>query len=408
MRIAVWWDQDSWGGVDTHLLALLRNWPDKCDQFVIFHNCDNQGVKRISQALAQCSLSQSGRLTLISYSEPSRWLPEPFGKVIRYFAYPLQIFWLKLRIKRILACHKPFDVLFSDNGTYPGAWSCLAALWAAAALKIPIRLLLVHHAAGVRRPLRYSSESLLDVAVQRWATDLVAVSRATRATLLERRGFNAEISPIRVVHNGVDPPVEEETPVAELRALLSIPANSFVVGMVGRLERYKGQEDLILALGELSPDVLAKVIVVFMGGGEVSERRRLEEMAKIIGVDGHVRFTGYMEGHPGMLIRQFDLLASLTKDFEGFGLTIAEAMWVGTPVLATSVGGVPEFVTPEIAVLIPPESPDEIAEALLRIMTNHEAAQLRAKRARQHITKYSGQVMARRFHRLLLTSGRRA
>ena len=407
MRIAVWWDQDSWGGVDTHLLTLLRNWPDKNDQFVIFYNRKNQGMARISPALAQLSLVQSGQVSWVSFPEPSRWMPEPLGKIARFFLFPFQILLLKQSAQRILARHGSFDTLFANNGGYPGAWSCLAALWAAFALGIPRRLLLVHHAAEARRPLRNSFESLLDFGVQCWATDLVAVSRATRTTLIERRGFNTELNPIRVVHNGVDPPVETEASVVDLRAQLRISADSFVVGMVGRLERYKGQEDLILALGELPAGMLAKVVAVFVGGGEVDERRRLETIAEVAGVGAQVRFADYIEGAPGLLMRQFDLLASLTKDFEGFGLTIAEAMWVGTPVLATTVGGVPEFVSKEIAVMIPPEAPDEIAEALARIMTNREETQLRADRARQHIRKYSGQAMARNFHRLLVISGRR-
>ena len=112
-----------------------------------------------------------------------------------------------------------------------------------------------------------------------------------------------------------------------------------------------------------------------------------------------------MEGNISTLMRQFDLLAMLTKDFEGFGLTIAEAMWAGTPVLTTTVGAVPEFVSQEIAIMVQPEAPDEIAEALMQIMDSDEEVQQRASRARQHIRKYSGQAMAQNFHRLLLVSG---
>lgn len=403
MRIAVWWDQESWGGVDTHLLTLLRNWPDKNDQFVIFHNLGNQGMRRISAGLSR--IGHAGQVSLVAFPDTSNWLPGLLGKVVRFFTLPARLLLMKFRAQRILGRHGHFDVLFSDNGGYPGAWSCLVVLWAAAALGIPTRLLLVHHAAGARRPLRHSFDSLLDEGVQRWATDLVAVSRATRNTLIERRNFNTEMNPIRVVHNGIDPPGEADTPAADLRQHLAIPAGSFVVGMVGRLERYKGQEDLILALSDLPAEKRASVVAVFVGGGDTAERTRLEFIAKKVGVDAQVRFAGYVEGDAGMLMRQFDLLAMLTKDFEGFGLTIAEAMWVGTPVLATIVGAVPEFVSRDIAAMVHPEAPGEVTEALLRIMDDRVGAQQRAQRARQQIGKYSGRAMARNFHRLLLTSG---
>ena len=400
MRIAIWWEQALWGGADTHLLTLLRNWPDKNDQFVIFYNSGNQGMKRISAELDQLS-----QVILVSFPDPTSFLPATLTKITRYFSLPLRFLVMKWKAQRLLIHQETFDVLFCDNGGYPGAWGSLAALWAGAALGIHTRLLLVHHSATARGPLRHSFETLLDLGVQYWATDLVAVSRATRATLIERRGFYTEMNPIRVIHNGVDPPTEIETLTVDLRVHLAIPADSLVVGMVGRLERYKGQEDLILALGELPPEKLARVVAVFVGGGEPAERERLQAMAQKIGVASQVRFSGYMEGNISTLMRQFDLLAMLTKDFEGFGLTIAEAMWAGTPVLTTTVGAVPEFVSQEIAIMVQPEAPDEIAEALMQIMDSDEEVQQRASRARQHIRKYSGQAMAQNFHRLLLVSG---
>jgi glycosyltransferase involved in cell wall biosynthesis len=400
MRIAVWWEQELWGGVDTHLLTLLLNWPDKSDQFIIFHNSGNQGVKRIL-----ASLSKLEQVTMVPFPDSSSFLPAPFAKVARYFSLPLRFLLMKRRAQRLLRFHGPFDVLFGNNGGYPGAWGTLAALWAGSSLGLRTRLLLVHHEAMGRGPLRHSFESLLDLGVQHWATDLVAVSRATRSTLIERRSFYNYLNPIRVIHNGVDMSTDADTLTVDLRAQLAIPADSFVVGMVGRLERYKGHEDLILALGELPSNTISKVVVVFVGGGSLAERERLQSVAQKTGAASQVRFAGYIDGSIGTLMCQFDLLAMLTKDFEGFGLTIAEAMWAGTPVLATMVGAVPEFVTEDVAILVQPEAPDEIADALLRVINNGEEARQRAIRARQHISKYNGQAMAKKFHRLLLVSG---
>lgn len=400
MRIAIWWEQDAWGGVDTHLLTLLRNWPDKTDQFVIFYNRGNQGMARIA-----ASLKQLDGVALAPFDEPPTYLPSALSRVVRHFTLPLRFWFMKRRAQRLLAGQGRFDALLADNGCYPGAWGSLAALWAGAALGLRARMLLVHHSASTRAALRYSAESVIDLGVQMWATDLVTVSRATRETLIERRGFFTERNPIRVIHNGVDLVTAGDEMTVDLRAHLGIPADSFLVGMVGRLERYKGQEDLIFALSELPPETLARVVAVFVGGGEDAEVERLKAMAHMMGVASQVRFAGYVEGSASLLMRQFDLLAMLTKDFEGFGLTIAEAMSVGTPVLVTRVGAVPEFVSPELAVMIQPDAPEEVAAALMQIMAHREDAQQRAGRAQLHIAKFSGQVMAQRFHRLLLTSG---
>lgn len=400
MRVAIWWEQDSWGGVDTHLLTLLRNWPDNADQFVIFHNRGNQGAARIA-----ASLKRLGGVTLVPFDEPPGYLPSVLGSVWRHFFLPLRFWLMKRKAQRLLAGQGAFDALLSDNGCYPGAWGSLAALWAGAALGLRARMLLVHHAANTRAALRHSAEALIDLGVQRWATDLVTVSRATRATLIEQRGFFTEKNAIRVIHNGVDLEVAGSETVLDLRAHLAIPAGSFVVGMVGRLERYKGQEDLIFAIGELPPELRAQVVAVFVGSGDADEVARLNAIAHMTGVASNIRFAGYVEGNASLLMRQFDLLAMLTKDFEGFGLTIAEAMSAGTPVLATRVGAVPEFVSPEVALMIQPDAPEEIAAALAQIMAHPEEAKQRAGRAQLHIRQFSGQAMARKFHRLLLTSG---
>jgi glycosyltransferase involved in cell wall biosynthesis len=80
-------------------------------------------------------------------------------------------------------------------------------------------------------------------------------------------------------------------------------------------------------------------------------------------------------------------------------------MLVGTPVITTIVGAVPEFVSKEIAVMVPIEAPEEIAEALLNIMQNPKGTLKRAKKAQLHMRKFSGKIMAKRFYRLLVTSG---
>jgi glycosyltransferase involved in cell wall biosynthesis len=196
-----------------------------------------------------------------------------------------------------------------------------------------------------------------------------------------------------------------KSPFIDLRKKLDISADSFVIGMVGRLERYKGQEDLILALDDLPLNRLSQVVIVFVGGGEKLEKERLQFIAKTLGVESQIRFAGYVEGNIGLLMRQFDLLAMLTKDFEGFGLTIAEAMLAEVPVLTTNVGAVPEFVAEDVAFLVPPEAPDEIAAAILNVMDNAAKVKQRVVKARRIIDNYSGQAMAKKFHRLLLVSG---
>ena len=320
--------------------------------------------------------------------------------MLSQYLEPYFIYFLKEKSKHYLALYGPFDVLFSDDGCYPGSWSCLSSLWASYLLGIPVRVLLVHHCAQPRLPFRFKIEALIDYFVQNWATDIVAISRATRATLMDKRGFNTEKLPIRVIHNGVDILPVDQICTYNIRLLHSIPIDSFLIGILGRLDPYKGHEDLLLALNLLESSLLDKIVVVFIGLGGAHQVSRLHALACNLGISKNLRIVGYIDCDSRMLISQLDLLAMLTKDFEGFGLTVAEAMVVGTPVLSTSVGGIPEFLPSHMAFMVPPESPNDIANAITYIFRNRAEAFTRSTLAKEHIRNFSGLKMSYKFHQL--------
>ena len=124
-------------------------------------------------------------------------------------------------------------------------------------------------------------------------------------------------------------------------------------------------------------------------------------MANTLGLEDKVVIPGYIDGDSIQLISQLNILLMLTKDFEGFGLTIAEAMIAGVPVIATKVGAVQEFVNNEVGYLVPPESPSDIARALTAYLNNPGDFKLRAKKAKKHIERFSGAKMSNQYCRLL-------
>jgi glycosyltransferase involved in cell wall biosynthesis len=393
MNIAIWWQQESWGGVDTHLATLLDAWPGP-DTFTIFHNGANPGLKRIGPVVRRRNIKT------VAVPEWRRGKPGRLGRIFNYGLLPLHFWRWKRRARDILGTHGPFDALIADNGSYPGAWTCLAALSAAQHHGIRKRMLLVHHAATPLSVGRSLFERAVDRCVQSWATDIVAISRATRDTLIKIRLFDTERNPIRVIHNGVRLPAEAGTKLG-LRREWEIPDGEIVLGMMGRIERYKGHEDVLLAMAELPDDMRGRVRLIVVGEGPTEEKTRLRVMAQKLGLGSRVLFTGYVDAESSSIAGEFDLLVMATKDFEGFGLAAAEAMAVGTPVLATAVGGAPEFINDHIALLVPPESPSDIAAAIETFIRDPNAAQRRAQQARQHIAKFSDVAMAKRFQRLI-------
>jgi glycosyltransferase involved in cell wall biosynthesis len=117
----------------------------------------------------------------------------------------------------------------------------------------------------------------VDRGVTRWATDLVAVSRATRESLVRLRFFNTERNPIRVIHNGVCLACSAERSPA-LREGWGVEPGDFVIGMVGRVERYKGHEDVLCAMAEFPGPLQHRLRLVVVGSGPDSETRRASRL----------------------------------------------------------------------------------------------------------------------------------
>jgi glycosyltransferase involved in cell wall biosynthesis len=113
--------------------------------------------------------------------------------------------------------------------------------------------------------------------------------------------------------------------------------------------------------------------------GEGPERSRIEHKAQQLRMEEYITFTGQQpSAQPWYGIADVAVLSSLS---EGSPNALLEAMAAGVPVVATKVGGIPEIVSSgESALLVPPASVTEMADAITQVLTQPEfAAGLAAK-----------------------------
>lgn len=133
-----------------------------------------------------------------------------------------------------------------------------------------------------------------------------------------------------------------------------------VVAYVGRIEPRKGVLDLVRA----APLIDARVILV---GDDPYESDA--EYGRLVAASTDVEHHGWV-AHAAGLMRHVDVLV-LPSYAEPFGTVLAEAMAAGTPVVATTVGGLPEVVTDGVdGVLVPPGRPDALAEGVARALAH--------------------------------------
>jgi glycosyltransferase involved in cell wall biosynthesis len=116
-------------------------------------------------------------------------------------------------------------------------------------------------------------------------------------------------------------------------------------------------------------------------------REELVRLAQELGLGGTVRFLGEVRDVPALLRRASVFI--LPSRSEGISLTLLEAMAAGVPVIATRVGGNPEVVVDgQTGLLVPAQSPNDLADALLRIRGNNEDAQLLGRAGRRRVESH--------------------
>jgi glycosyltransferase involved in cell wall biosynthesis len=168
-----------------------------------------------------------------------------------------------------------------------------------------------------------------------------------------------------------------QIPLAEAKVRLGIPADAVVIGCVGALCEQKGQRYLIQAL-PLIREKVPKAQVLLVGTGPESDM--LRTLARECGCEASVSFVGEHDDVVSFL-SAMDIFA-FPSIAEGLGLALIEAMGCGVPVVASSVGGVPEVVTDGWdGLLVDPRSPIALANAIIRMNTDHQLAESMGKHA---------------------------
>ena len=226
------------------------------------------------------------------------------------------------------------------------------------------------------------------VMLNRSASRVISVSEPEQARLL-RYGLNSDLA--RVVPNGID--LESLAgPAGTLREDLRLPPDSRLIGMVNRLDAFKGVDLMLKAFSRLR-DADSTLYLVIVGDGP--ERTRLEALTHELGLTHGVRWLG-RRSDLGNVLRSFDAFVSPTRK-EAFGMAVVEAMACGLPVLATDLPALREIVTPgQDGELVSADAGYERwAEALEGLLADADRMARYGVTARQRAQAFSIDEMAR-------------
>ena len=218
----------------------------------------------------------------------------------------------------------------------------------------------------------------------------IANSRATMKTLLESASWLRQ-KKLEVVYNGVDCASIEAAAAADF----DLPDGAIVVTFAARLERRKGLMDLMAAWPAVAASVPQAHLLVVGKGPDEAEARSVTADAP------GIHWLGY-RGDVASVLRASDI-AVVPSHWEGFGLIAAEAMCARLPVVAARASSLPEIILEgETGILVPPRSPAQLAEALVRLARDPELRQRLGESGRERAAKRFSQAgMINEYERIL-------
>lgn len=211
---------------------------------------------------------------------------------------------------------------------------------------------------------------------------------------LKKRAISLGANPINVykIYNGLDVEWWRSRPDDCQENM------SHRIVFVGRLEKVKGPDILLKSFGIVqarNEDIYLDVI------GDGSMKGALQDLAKELGIFHRVTFHGAQNRQYVRTVLHRASAFVMPSRSEGLGLAILEAMAVGTPLIGTRVGGIPEVIDDTFGILVEPEKPEELAEAIRSVLADPSRASMLRQGARDRSLNFTKAACFDRYEQVL-------
>ncbi|HZQ53531.1 MAG TPA: glycosyltransferase family 4 protein [Bryobacteraceae bacterium] len=336
-----------WGGVEGHICGLLRNFSPRLFRAQLV--CDPALYERFRDALpADIAIT---RLALSS--------PKHVASALRFARL------LRRERPRVVHSHMFWSSLFAS----PIAWAC----------RVPAIVETLHGTEAWRTG--WKASYVLDRAAARFVSRYIAVCDSDARFLKTRKRIPER--KISVIHNGVDArrfDVREGARQA-IRRSLGFFDTDLVLMAVARFHAGKGHSVLFEAMRQLLRSH-PNLKLICLGEGE--REPELRGLCEQLGLSACIRFEGYRQNVPEWLAAAD--INVLPTFYEGFPLTVLEAMGSGLPTVASNVGGIPEAINHgREGLLVPPGDSHKLADAIALLAGNAARRREMGRAARKRL-----------------------
>ncbi|MEJ2107796.1 MAG: glycosyltransferase [Acidiferrobacteraceae bacterium] len=242
---------------------------------------------------------------------------------------------------------------------------------------------------------------LVDRMMARLSTKVIACSEEVEVVLRDRDRIPA--NRLVTIANGVDLRRFASLPEVDLADEFDFVAGATTLIVVGRLHPAKGHHDLLPALETLRTQGFDFVLLI-VGEGELEGELRQEVRDR--GLDANVRFCGFRQDVLA-LIAAADTMVMPSR-WEGLPMALLEAMALGKPVVATSVGGIPNVIQQgENGFLVAPRDVEDMARKLGALIGDRTLRKRIGGQAGKTVReRFSAENVARRYEELYRSVGK--
>lgn len=220
----------------------------------------------------------------------------------------------------------------------------------------------------------------LDAACSRMSSLIISDGAGAACQAVELQGMQR--SKIRVIYDGVN--TAELAPSRsrqDTRRDLGLDPESPVVAVIARLDmRKKGQDDVIRAIPLIAAEA-PEARMLFVGDGP--DAAELKAMADMLPPEQRPIFAG-SRGDLADILNAADIVL-IPSRWESVPKIMLESMWMGKPVIATRVGDIEEIMDEKSGILIQTDSPEEIAESVIRLLREPALTRCLGEAARARI-----------------------
>ena len=381
-----------YGGTTTHLLNLINNRNFRDFKIIVITNRDNKGIKQIKKS---CN---KHKIKIIYFDSYNTFKSKIFlFKLLFYILKPILFIFSVFQMVFILKKIK-FDLLLADCGGYGDFRSEMASLIAGKILNIKKRYLLIHHCYTRPKFWNFFIE-LVNIFISLTVTKVIFVSKATKDSIKKNTQLFKYPIKSKIIYNGVD------IKKIKYKKLSYFETNRriYKIGMLSRIEEYKGQLDLIDSFARLTRQEKSRYKIFFIGEGEKKILSKVRKKINFYKLRKYFKIINYINVDSFVICKNLDMVISLTKDFEGFGYSLAESLAVGTPVISTNVGGTKELLNNKVAQIVKPQKIELITNLLKDYLKNKKKWKQKAILGKKRIIKkFNSEIMAIKFHNLLL------